>query len=74
MEYKIVSVRITELPKDLFDPMPEIWVKYENSDNEELLFTYYPDEISFTTEEIIGLTKTEAYRLKGDKDRIYLTT
>lgn len=74
MEPKIVGVRISPLPKKFGDPMPEVWVMYENSSTEEFLYDYYPDEISFTHNEFIGLTKSEAITLKYNKDRHYLTT
>lgn len=69
---KIVAARITEMPKDMFDPMPEVWVKTEGSTYEEKLFTYYPDEISFQAEEFIGLTKPDAYALFQQRDSDYL--
>lgn len=68
---KIVSSRITEQPKSLFDPMPEVWVTYENG-VEEFLFDYYPDEISFSPEEFIGKTKGECITLKFQKDKRFL--
>lgn len=67
----ITKARITEQPKNLFDPMPEVWVTYEN-DKEEKLFFYYPDEISFTPAEFIGLTREEALSLRHKKDVAYL--
>jgi hypothetical protein len=68
---KIVSARITTLPKKMFDPMPQVYVKLEDG-KEELLFDYYPDEISFTAEEFVGLTVSEAASLKFKKDKSYL--
>lgn len=44
----------------------------ETGDEGTLLFTYYPDEISFTTDELIGLTIDEAFELKKQKDLRYL--
>lgn len=70
-ELKIVSARITAMPKSLFDAMPQVWVTYEDN-KEEMLFDYYPDEISFTPSEFIGLTKSEAIHLKFKKDKAYL--
>ena len=72
MSQKIVSSRITEMPKSIFDPIPEVWVKLENEDNDQMLFDYYPDEISFTTNEFIGLTIDEARHLKFKKDKSFL--
>lgn len=72
---KIISARITNLPRPMpqgmFDPMPEIHVTTEDN-REHYLFTYYPDEISFTEKEFVGLTLDEAKRLKFKKDKAYL--
>lgn len=68
---KIVKARITTQPKDIFDPMPEVWVTFEDG-TEKLIFWYYPDEISFRPEEFIGLTEEEALSLKTKKDVAYL--
>lgn len=68
---KIVKARITEQPKDIFDPMPEVWATFEDG-TEKLIFWYYPDEIFFSSEEFIGLTEEEAVSLKQQKDVIYL--
>lgn len=70
-ELKIVSARITEMPKGYFDPMPQVWVTYEDN-KEQMLFEYYPDEISFTPSEFVGLTRSEAIHLKFKKDKAYL--
>lgn len=72
---KIVSARITPMPKGYFDPMPQVWVKYEGDEEEtkeQMLFEYYPDEISFRPEEFIGLTRSQAVHLKFNKDKKYL--
>lgn len=68
---KIISARITPLPKSFTDPMPEVLVTLEGG-QEEKLFSFYPDEISFTASEFIGLTKDEARHLKFKKDKQYL--
>ena len=39
---------------------------------EQVLFTFYHDEIDFRSDEFIGLTLEEAKGLKGKKDRDYL--
>jgi len=70
-ELKIVSARITAMPKGLFDPMPQVWITYEDG-KEEMLFDYYPDEISFTPSEFVGLTRSEGIHLKFKKDKAYL--
>jgi hypothetical protein len=68
---KIVKARITAQPKSLFDPMPEVWVTFEDG-KEEKLFSYYPDEISFVASEFLGLTRDEAHSLFHRKDVKYL--
>lgn len=68
---KIISARITAMPQGWFDPMPQVWVTTEDG-VEQLLFEYYPDEISFNKEEFIGLTIDEAKHLKFNKDKEYL--
>lgn len=70
MSDKITSARITPMPKSLFDPMPTVYVVINGV--EQKLFDYYPDEISFSSNEFIGLTLEEARALKGAKDRAYL--
>lgn len=73
MTKKVVSCRITEQPKDFFDPIPQVFVTLEN-ESEQFLFDYYPDEISFTPNEFIGLTINECRHLKFVKDKKYLTS
>nr|WP_298657075.1 hypothetical protein [uncultured Flavobacterium sp.] len=72
---RITSARITPLPRPMpqgmFDKMPEVHVKTDDG-REHYLFQYYPDEISFTEKEFIGLTLDEARRLKFKKDKAYL--
>jgi hypothetical protein len=68
---RIVKARITELPKKLGDPLPEVWITLSDG-MEKLLFRYYPDEISFTESELVGLTEEEARLLKFGRDRAYL--
>ena len=72
MEKKITEARITKMPQDIFDPMPQVFVKLDGDENEQFLFEYYPDEISFSKNEFIGLTISEARHLKFKKDKDYL--
>lgn len=70
---RITKARITAMPATMFSPMPKVIVEFDDKPGqEEELFEYYPDEISFRPEEFIGLTKEEARALKGKKDRQYL--
>lgn len=68
----IHSARITAMPKALFDAMPQIWVWVIGDANETFLFEYYPDEISFSANEFIGLTMQQARSLKFTKDKNFL--
>jgi hypothetical protein len=68
---KIVSARITEMPKGLFDSMPKVFVTFENG-QEEFLYEFYPEEIMFKENEFVGLTREEAISLKTKKDLAYL--
>lgn len=68
---KVVSARITEKPKKFSDPMPKVYVTLEDK-TEHFLFDYYPDEISFTPREFVGLTMDECFHLKFKKDKNYL--
>jgi hypothetical protein len=68
---KIIKARITQMPKELFDKMPQIYVTTEDG-NEQILFEFYPDEITFTEDEFIGLTIDEAKHLKFEKDKKYI--
>ena len=70
-DLKIQNATITEMPKSMFDPMPEVIVRFKNG-VEKKLFSYYPDEISFTENEFIGLTEAQARELKQKKDISYL--
>lgn len=69
---KIIKCKITAMPKTWFDPMPKVIATFEDGSEKEL-FSYYPDEISFTEQEFIGKTEEEAHRLKFEKDKDYLT-
>ena len=72
MEKKIIKCRITPQPKSLFDPIPKIFVTLKGEDDEQFLLEYYPDEISFTEQEITGLTISEVRTLHFQKDKRYL--
>jgi len=69
---RITSARITRMPQSFTDPMPQVFVTTDDGD-EQLLFEYYPDEISFSASDFVGLTLDEARQLKFKRDRDYLT-
>ena len=67
----IIKAKITPLPRNLFDEMPKVIVFFDDGSSREL-FEFYPDEISFSPEEFIGLTEEQAHRLRFEKDKKYL--
>ena len=50
-----------------------VMVKYSPFGDEKYLFSYFADEISFTADELCGLTSTQAVELLHTKDMAYLT-
>ena len=71
MRNEIVSARITDLPKKIGDPLPEVWAIFQDGTDKKL-FTFYPDEISFQAQDFVGLTEEEASLFKFGRDRAYL--
>jgi len=55
----------------LLGNLPKVTVTFDNGE-EKMLFKYFPDEISFSEPELIGLTESEAKELKYKKDQRYL--
>jgi hypothetical protein len=68
---RVIKCRITEQPKSFFDPLPKVIITLDNG-TEECVFDYYPDEISFTPSEFVGLTIEECRHLKFKKDKHFL--
>ena len=72
---KIVNATITPMPRPMpqgmFDPMPEVIVRFEDG-SIKTLFSFYPDEISFRAGEFVGLTELEAGALFHRKDAAFL--
>lgn len=75
---KIIAARIGPMPRPMsaglagaFDPMPDVTVTLEDGEVKRL-FEFYPDELSFTESEFIGLTECEAHALRRQKDIDYL--
>jgi len=69
----IISCKIGPYPKGILDPIPIVTVTLTNGEVKEL-FAFYPDEISFTEGEFIGLTVDQAFELKHKKDVKFLQT
>jgi hypothetical protein len=70
---KIVEVEIGPYPQNKLDPFPRVRVTLEGGD-EKTLFSFCPDEVSFSKKEILGLTEKQARQLYYDKDIHYLRT
>lgn len=72
---KITNATITAMPRPMtegmFDPMPEVIATFGDAST-KTLFSFYPDEVSFTPPEFIGLTEEEAHSLFQKKDTSYL--
>ena len=71
VEKIVKSVSISKQPENICDPMPEVTVTFDDGST-EMIFWYYPDELSFSENEFIGLTRKEAIELKFIKDKAYL--
>lgn len=59
------------MPEGMLDPMPQVKVRFDDG-SVKTLFEFYPDELSFTENEFIGLTEGQARKLKVEKDIKYL--
>jgi hypothetical protein len=59
------------MPHGMFDPMPEVIATFEDGST-KTPFAFYPDEVSFSPSEFIGLTEEEAHILFQKKDTSYL--
>lgn len=77
MDTRILAASIGPMPRPIsdpigvFDPMPTVTVIFENGQLKEL-FSFYPDELTFTESEFIRLTEKEAHALFFQKDIEYL--
>lgn len=67
----VLSARITALPRQLGDPLPEVWVTREDG-TETKVFAFYPDELTFASNDFVGLTLDECRLLKFGRDRAFL--
>jgi len=59
------------MPEGMLDPMPQVQVQFDDG-SEKILFEFYPDELSFTEDEFIGLTEDQAHELRMKKDLEFL--
>jgi len=67
---KIISARIV-LPTS-FGDMAKVYVQFDDGQGEVELIAYFSDEISFTANELVGLTADQALDLRHKKDVAYL--
>lgn len=68
---KIVAARI--VPPQAFGDRAKVFVEFAGAvGDEELLISYFDDELSFTPRELIGLTAGAARELWRQKDLAYL--
>ena len=51
------------MPQGMFDPMPEVITTFGDGTT-KTLFSFYPDEVSLTPCEFVGLTEEEAHSLR----------
>ena len=70
-ERSIAACEIGPYPQSLFDPRPKVAVTYTDGIRETLFF-FYPDELAFSEQEFIGLTRDQALALRHRKDVAYL--
>lgn len=52
--------------------LSEVWVTFGDGEPEQKLFGFYPDELSFTADEFLDLTREEARSLFHKRDVEYL--
>jgi hypothetical protein len=71
MSSRIISVVISPIPREVWEPLPVVTATFDDGSTREL-FSYFPDEISFLPGEFVGLTEDEARALKAKKDGTYL--
>ena len=61
-----------EVKKTLCDPSVNgVFVWHDENGDWKLLFTYYPNELTFDSDEFIGLTDQEARNLHWQRDMEY---
>ena len=67
MEPTITKAEIGPMPKGMFDQMPKVKASFSDG-SERVLFSFFPDEISFSEAELMGLTAKQAFNLFHQKD------
>lgn len=69
---KIRAVRIIPSDPSNHAYMAKVMVVYDGSETEDRLFEYFDDELTFKSDEFVGLTEQEARDLYRRKDIAYL--
>lgn len=68
-----MTITNCEIKRSTVDPsVMLVNVQYDNVPDWELLFTYFPNEIRFDKEELIGMTDKDALDLRLERDLEYL--
>lgn len=68
---KVVTCRI-DYPKTMFDGAAKVMATVEGVEGERLLFSFFHDELSFSEDELKGLTVKAARELRHKRDVEYL--
>ena len=66
-------IKKCEIKSSIVDPTVNVVLVWINDNPDwQVLFTYYPNEISFYEDELIGLTVSDAMRLRFEHDLEFL--
>lgn len=76
MKHPIITTAIITpyprpMPEGMFDDMPSVIAIYDDG-TKETLFSFYPDETTYTASEFKGLTRIQAHALRHAKETAYL--
>jgi len=64
-----------EIRKCISDPsLMGVFIWHDEKEDWTLLFTYYPNELTFDNDEFIGLTDKDALALHWERDLEYLNS
>lgn len=63
-------IKTCEIKEERFKNI--VSVVYDDGSVDDRIGSYYPDELSFTPDEFVGLTEKEASDLMSERDKAYL--